>query len=420
MLSEWKPTLEQAWLVAAREYRERVRSRAFLLTTLFTPVVFALVFGGGSLVASHTNAEERIVVAGDDPALASAAARELKSLDHGPSNVEVISPVTPAALAGLNRRIEAKDLSGYLLLRQRAEAVYVSGSAVNLSGSGMMSTALTRAAARSALLARGLRVDEADRLLQRVPVATEQVRHGRAVASDSKRGFLGAYSLVGLLYFVVLIYGMNVARSVVQEKTSRIYEVLLATARADSLMLGKLLGVGAVGLTQVGAWFVLLGIFAGSSLAASYGLSGGLPALGLRPVLIAFFLIFFLLGYLFYSALSAAIGAFVGAEQELQQFSFILVAPLMVSVFLMSYVLDSPGSPMAVTLSLIPPFTPMIMYLRLCAQTPPVWQLALSIVLLIAAIALAVWFAARVYRIGILMHGKWATLPEALRWLRAS
>ncbi len=416
--------LGQAMLVAAREYRERIRTRAFLLSTLLTPLFLAAVFGGSYFMAMHGNAHQRLAVIADDPAQAAAAAGEIRSGGSHPASVEVLSPITPAALAALNSRVEGKDLNGYLVLRPRPgattpEATYVSGSAADISSAEAISSALTRVTARAALTARGISAIEADRLLRKVPVATEQVRQGRAIVSDSATSFLGAYSLVTLLYVVVLIYGMNVARSVVQEKTSRIYEVLLSTARADSLMWGKLLGVGAVGLTQVAIWFALLGGLAGTSIAASYGVNG-LSALGIRPGQVAFFLLFFVLGYLFYSGLGAAIGAFVGAEQELQQLSFIISAPLIVAVLMMNYVLSNPSSAVSVALSLVPPFTPILMYLRLCAQPPPAWQLALSILLLIAGIAGVVWFAARIYRVGILMYGKRPTLPEALRWLRAS
>ena len=424
MPSEALLVLEQGWLVAVREYRERVRSRAFVLSTLLTPVLLVAVLGGSVLMALHSGANQRIAIAANDAADAGAVAAELRAEDHGPRSIEVVSPASDASLAALNRRVEAKELNGYLLLTSQpgttaSRAVYVSASSADINSGTMLEGALGRASTRAAMLARGLSPAETGRLLKRVPVETEQVREGRVLASDSERSFAGAYALVMLLYIVVLIYGMNVARSVVQEKTSRIYEVLLSTARADSLMLGKLLGVGAAGLTQVAIWFVLLSAIAGTSLASTYGLRG-LGSFGVRPVQIAFFVVYFVLGFLFYSGISAGIGALVGAEQELQQFSFIIVAPLVVSTLMISDVLANPSSTVSVVMSLIPPFTPIIMFLRICAQQPPVWQLALSVVLLAASIVLVVWLSARIYRVGILMYGKRPTLPEALRWIRAS
>ena len=424
MPSDLQLLAEQTGLIAAREYRERVRSRAFVLTTILTPALMAVLFGGSFLLAAHSAGGKRIAIAADDVSLAHNVAAQLRADKESPTVVEADGPATPSLQAALNRRVDAKELSGYLLLQPEANgdgtrAVYVSGSSTDMLTSEALAAALGRAETRHALLAQGMPSAAADRVLRETHVQTEHLHEGRIVAGSNAQGFVGAYSLVFLLYIVVLIYGMNVARSVVQEKTSRIYEVLLATARADALMAGKLLGVGAAGLTQVAIWFVLLAVIAGSSLAASYGLHG-LGSLGIAPVQIAFFAIYFTLGFLFYSGISAGIGALLGAEQELQQFSFVIVMPLLVSMLMMQYVLTNPSAPLSVWMSLIPPFTPIVMYLRVCAQQPPIWQLALSIVLMLLSIVAVVWLAARIYRIGILMYGKRPTLPEALRWLRQS
>jgi ABC-2 type transport system permease protein len=427
MQGNGKLLLGQTWLLASREYRERVRSRAFVLVTLLTPLVLGGVLGGTALLAVHASASQRVAIVSDDLAEARDTAQELKQESGGPQSVEVLAPEgaggqAAGEQAALNRRVEAKELNGYLLVTHGAagqRAIYVSSSSADLQTGGMMEDALSRASTRMALRARGLSAADASALLQHVSVETEQVQGGRLMSRNNKRGFAGAYALVMLMYIVVLIYGMNVARSVVQEKTSRIYEVLLSTATADALILGKLLGVGAAGLTQVAIWFVLLGAVAGTSLAETYGLHG-LGSLGIRPEQVVFFLVYFVLGFLFYSGISAGIGALLGAEQELQQFSFIIVAPLIVSVLMMNYVLSNPGAPISVAMSLIPPFTPIVMYLRICAGATPAWQIALSIVLLLGSIGLVVWLAARIYRVGILMYGKRPTLPEALRWLRAS
>jgi ABC-2 type transport system permease protein len=132
------------------------------------------------------------------------------------------------------------------------------------------------------------------------------------------------------------------------------------------------------------------------------------------------FAVYFLLGYLFYSALSAALGAAAASEQDVQQFSFLIAMPLVIGIVLMTYILANPNAPAVVALSLFPPCTPIVMYLRITAQEPPLWQLGLSLVLMVASIIGMLWIASRVYRVGILMYGKRATLPEILRWLRYS
>jgi ABC-2 type transport system permease protein len=196
--------------------------------------------------------------------------------------------------------------------------------------------------------------------------------------------------------------------------------VLLATAKPESLMAGKLLGVGAAGLTQIGIWFALISILTGSAAAMRAGMGGGLTSFGITSLQLVFFALYFILGFLFYSAISAGFGASVSTEQEVQQFSFVIVMPLMVGLIMMTYVLSNPSAPLSVAMSLFPPCTPVVMYLRLCSQQPPIWQLLLSVVLMLLAIWAAIWVASRIYRVGILMYGKRATLPEMLRWMRYS
>jgi ABC-2 type transport system permease protein len=222
-----------------------------------------------------------------------------------------------------------------------------------------------------------------------------------------------------LIYFTVVFYGMNVARSVVEEKTSRIFEVLLSTVRPQSLMAGKLLGVGAAGLTQMGIWCVLISGIVATSAGAALG-TEGLGAYGIHAQQFFFLIAYFLLGFFFFSALAAAVGASVSSEQEIQQFSMVIVAPLTVGMVLISYITSNPTALPVVLLSLFPPCAPVVMILRMSSQMPPPWQIALSMLLMVAFIWAAIWVASRIYRVGILMYGKRATLPEMLRWMRYS
>jgi ABC-2 type transport system permease protein len=249
-------------------------------------------------------------------------------------------------------------------------------------------------------------------------IQTMQLRQGQLIPSNSVKSFFGAYAMMFLIYFTVVFYGMNVARSVVEEKTSRIFEVLLATVQPQALMAGKLLGVGAAGLTQMAIWFVLLSSVAGASASAFLG--GSLAAYGIHPQQLFFLVAYFLLGFFFYSAIAAGLGASVSSEQEIQQFSMVIVAPLTVGMVLISYITSNPTALPVVLLSLFPPCAPIVMFLRMSSQMPPVWQIALSMVLMLVFIWGAIWIASRIYRVGILMYGKRATLPEILRWIRYS
>jgi ABC-2 type transport system permease protein len=171
-------------------------------------------------------------------------------------------------------------------------------------------------------------------------------------------------------------------RSVLQEKSSRILEVLLSSATSTELMAGKLLGVGAVGLTQILVWTVMAGAVALPSLAMQPALS----EFQIPPVVLAAFAVFFLMGYLLYSTIYAAIGAISTTEQEGQQLQFFVVIPLVLSVFMLLPVVKTPDAPAVVWISMIPFFAPLLMYARIVVQTPPVWQIALSLFLRCASI----------------------------------
>lgn len=419
--------LRSTLLIAKREYLQRVRSRVFRITTLLVPIGMAGLAMLGGLGTKKLAGPENMAIVAANPTLANDVRTTLEEGEAGteaPRHVEVYAPATAADMAALEQQIAKHAIAGYLEIDEATGdaqpiATWVSSSSVDFFRREQMEGALRSALIRQELLARGMSPEQVKDLMQQVHLKTMQVKNGAVVASNSERSFAGAYGLILVLYASVLIYGINIARSVVEEKTSRIFEVLLSTASPDSLMLGKLLGVGAVGLTQIGIWAALLAFYAGSAMAAREGIHG-LASLGLTRAELIYFPIFFLGGFYLYSALGAALGSGVSAEQEIQQFSFILISPLVASVVLLPYVIGSPSSTTSVVLSLLPPFTPIIMYMRICAQMPPLWQVGLSIALLAASVWGMVWIAARIYRIGVLMYGKRATLPEMLRWLKYS
>jgi ABC-2 type transport system permease protein len=217
-----------------------------------------------------------------------------------------------------------------------------------------------------------------------------------------------------LLYMAVLLYGISVMRSVLEEKNSRILEVLLSSATSTELMAGKLLGVGAVGLTQILVWVVIAVVFAFPGMAMQPSLS----EFQIPPGVLVAFAVFFLLGYLLYSTMYATIGAITTTEQEGQQLQFFIIIPLVLSVFMLAPVVRNPDAPVMVWMSMIPFFAPVVMYARIVVQTPPLWQIALSVFLLIVTVAGLLVLCARIYRIGILIYGKRPNLPEILKWLK--
>jgi ABC-2 type transport system permease protein len=416
--------LRNTLLIAKREYLERIRSKVFRITTLLVPLGMGGLALLGSMSGRKLEGVQSLAILSNNAGLAQQVKAALDDGAFPPKRVELFAPPTEADVTRVKEEVAARRIDGYLTLETipgevEPETTWIAGSSINLVGKAQMESAVRSALIREQLAERGVPEDQVHGLMKEVKLDTKQLKNGAVVASNSERSFLGAYGLIIILYASVLIYGINVARSVVEEKTSRIFEVLLSTASADSLMLGKLLGVGAVGLTQMGIWIGLVVFYAGSAMAQSQGIHG-LASLGITNAELGFFAIFFLGGFYLYSALAAALGSTVSGEQEVQQFSFILISPLVVSVILLPYVLSNPNSTGAIVLSLLPPFTPIIMYMRICAQMPPAWQVWLSVFLLSASVLGMVWLAARIYRVGVLMYGKRATLPEMMRWLRYS
>jgi ABC-2 type transport system permease protein len=426
--------MREALLIARREYLERIRSKAFRISTVLIPVFFSLIFGAGALSGKLSSGVRHIVVTSNDPVLAESVRAELMAAENAaaetrkdPSSrliVDVKAPLTESELAALNAEVESKEIDGYLWFNlapgtTRLEATYASSGSTDFVGRGRMRDAIGHALVREELVKRGATSEEIQALLKEVDLKTQQVKNGKAVAADASKSFWGAYVMAFMLYFAVVFYGVNVAHSVVAEKTSRVFEVMLASAKPESLMLGKLLGVGAVGLTQMAIWIVFILLLSGSSLWMTLGL-GGLAAYGVTPLRLIFFLLYFILGFFFYSAMSAGLGATVSQESEVQQFNMIIVLPQVIGLVLIVYILSNPGAWPVVLLSLFPPCTPIVMCLRMAAMSVPAWQLALSLVLMLLATYGMVWVASRIYRVGILMYGKRPTLPEMLRWLKYS
>jgi ABC-2 type transport system permease protein len=232
---------------------------------------------------------------------------------------------------------------------------------------------------------------------------------------DRGTAFIFSIILMMILYTSILMWGQLVMTSVIEEKSSRVIEVMASGLPSTQLLWGKLLGVGAAGLTQFLVWALSLLVV---SLLAAGQAATAFKMPEITPLMLVSFVLFFLLGFLFYAALYAAIGAAVNTVQEAQNFVFPVVLPLIIGMVCFPAVIESPDGGLAITLSMVPFLSPLMMFLRIVVVTPPLWQVALSLGLLALAIAGAVWLAARIYRVGILMYGKKPTFPELVRWVR--
>jgi ABC-2 type transport system permease protein len=410
-------------LIAKREYLEQVRGRAFRMTTIGLPAVFALIVGVGYLSSLGLGANRHMAIAASDPALANQIRDQLIGDKEAKSRVDVIAPASSADRDALVRQVEAQQIDGLLWVETPAgkapAATYTSQSSGDFITTSRLKSALTRAMLAERLTAGGMKQGEADELVDGVSIDTFQAKKdGSLVRTNAEASLWKGYVMALLLSMTTMIYGMNVARSIIQEKTSRIFEVMLAIARPGDLLAGKLIGVGAVGLTQIGIWLLAGAVILFSPFAAA--LMTGHFAVHFTWTEAVLFPVYFVLGYLFYSSLFAGLAATCETEQELQMYMPLAAAPTWLSFALILLIINDSNSFWSVAASFFPPTAPVIMFLRMASEIPPAWQFAVSIGLLVVSIWGMLWFSARLYRVGILMYGKRATLPELVRWLRYS
>ena len=425
--------MRNIWTLIQREYLERVRTRSFIIFTLLMPAAMAgIVFVPTKIAQMSSGGERQIVIVADDMKLGETVGHQLavpkpnrgSDDEFGQSDVptvyaiQVVNDTSDAERDRLNQQVSAGKITGYLWLSDAAlekhKVVYSTKEAADFEQSSDLRSALRSAVIKLNLQQRGMAGDDVDAMLKPIKLETVRVERGRQGASGSTV-FLTAFGMVMLLYAVVLVYGMAVMRSVIEEKSTRILEVLLSTVTSKELLAGKILGVGAVGLTQIIVWIIFAALFSAPGLIAAKSLLGQvhIPVLGMIA-----FGIFFLLGYLLYSAMYAAIGSMVNTDQEAQQMQWPAMLPILIAVFLMNAVIQHPNSALAFWLSIIPFFAPILMLVRILIEQPPMWQIVLCIGIMLATIYGLWMLAARIYRVGILMYGKRPTLPELRRWLR--
>jgi ABC-2 type transport system permease protein len=415
--------MHNIWLIAKREYLEQVRGKAFKITTVLIPGIFVAIFSIIYVAGKNSGTGKHVVVASSDAPLAQRVQQQLLSDKDAQMVVEVVAPATDADRRQLAARVDHKELDGLLWLQAvpgqaQPSGTYESRTSGDFTTVARLTDAVTHAAMQQQLTARGLSAKEVDSLTQDIKIQTLQIQNGKTSSSSAMGTFWAAYIMAFLLSFTVVMYGMNVGRSVIQEKTSRIFEVMLASVKPDEMLAGKLIGVGSVGITQIGIWIVAASLFAGSALAGK--LMSGDMAVHVSPVQVVLFAIYFILGYVLYSALFAGLAATVSTEQELQQYSPLAAVPIWLSFGMITFIVSNPNSIWSVAISMFPPCAPITMFLRMASQFPPYWQIALSIAFMVLAIVLLLWVASKVYRVGILMYGKRATFPEMVRWMRYS
>jgi ABC-2 type transport system permease protein len=416
-------TLPRFVPVARREYLERVRTKAFVIATFIGPLLMGgLMLGPALIAARQRDKPQRLAVVASGPLRAAVEQALSQRRDRGePRFVVALSSEEPIEKQRprLRQEVLSGRLDGYLYLPpdvlSDSKGEYYGKSVSNLGEMRVLERTLEDALVAQRMRAEGVDPARVKNVMRRLDLKTIRVTE-RGEREDRGVTFIFATVLMMMLYISVLMWGQGLMTGVIEEKSSRVVEMAVSSMPAWHLLAGKLLGVGSAGLTQFLVWvasMALISLFGGPMLAASE-----LPMPEITPLILVSFVVFFLLGYFLYASLYAAIGSAVNTIQEAQSLAFPAVLPLIISMIFFPLVLRSPDSPLAVGLSLFPMATPLLMFLRITVLTPPLWQIALSILLTLITIGFVTWASARVYRVGILMYGKRPTFPELLRWVR--
>jgi ABC-2 type transport system permease protein len=423
---------KKIFAVIRREYIERVRTKAFWIGTALIPVFF-MAYIGIQVATSHNAAGNRSVAVVDvsgrlyEPLARDLAERETKARTEGSGkNVHWILTVRPvagdlaAAKEALRQEVLSKKIDGYLVLDpsliEKDRIEYYSGSVSEYVAQNQLERAVNHVLLKERIEKRGLPPDLSSELERHVDLRPFKVTKAGATEEKGAALFTVLIFMI-ILYTTFLMYGMQNMKGVIDEKTNRIVEVIIASVRPTELMIGKIVGIGLVGLTQYLIWSL---IAMNLSLPAIAGIlatpESGIPQIPISMIL--YFILFFVFGYFLYASIYTAIGAPFNTDQEAQQLSMV---PMFFIVSVWAFfpsLMNNPNGGVAIFASLFPMTSPLAMFLRTSMGQPPGWQVALSIILLISSTLLIAWVAGRVYRVGILMYGKKPTIPEIVRWVR--
>jgi ABC-2 type transport system permease protein len=444
-------TASKLWAIVRREYIERVRTRWFMISTIFAPLLFAAIAFLPLLLMNKdakSVAPRVLIIDATQQGLGKYVARSLAVLrstseDATTADVRIVSPDSLAhARDNATSEVARRLANGFVVL----DSATLRGDTAGYAGrqADSKSDRLTIAnSVRSGLIALrlergGLSASAIDSVVS-APIPTIQAVSindtGRDVTTPAKA--IIATIVAFFLYMSIIIYGQNMLSGVIEEKMSRVSEIVISSVKPETLLAGKVIGVTAVGLTQqivwVGGTVLLISartmLFGAPAIAKAQaaGAAGGFGSNDMLAALVAtpwswvvLVLVLFLLGLLFYGALYAAVGATVGSEQDARQAAFPVVLLLVLTAVLISPTVQNPTSTLAVTMSMLPFSSPIILPIRMAITNVPTIQVVASLAILVLSCLGAIWLAGRIYRVGLLMYGKRPTLAEVRRWIFTS
>ncbi|HNS73173.1 MAG TPA: ABC transporter permease [bacterium] len=428
--------MNKTWVLIKREFLIRVKTKGFIIGTLALPVLIVVLMGI-QIAMQSVGAREKKTLALMDlsgrvaPAYQGYMNENYQDDQKVPLYTFETVTAAPESLAAvtarLNTLVQEEKLNGLIILPadifQTSQFELHARNISNMEFNATLERSISSVVSDLRLSESGLDRELVRKLTKRMDLKTFKVSETGTKEESGMAAFWISYAMMLILYMALIFYGQFVMRGVYEDKNSRVMEVVLSSARADQLMAGKIIGIGGAGLLQFLIWAIFI------ALASAYGMvmmnyfapgAGQIPLPTVSVSVYLAFFVYFVLGYFIYATLYATLGSLVNDEADAQSLQWPVTMLIVLGFLFMFFILNNPNSTLAVILSLIPFFTPLLMFLRISVGAAPMWQVALSVVLMIASIFALIWLTGRIFRVGLLMYGKKPNLPEVLKWIRYS
>lgn len=414
------------YLIIRREFLERVNRKSFIIVTLITPILMIALMALPTLIMIMSGPEEKTIAVIDNSGLVAAHLEgddELQfiSIDDPKLTVDSVRNMTDYdAILFISSNI-VDDPSGAQLYTQSAPSIQTESYIRDQIEKQIERQRISR-----------YDIDNLQEIVNdlqvEVKLATYRLDTEETEETSSIVSYLIGIAMAFLLYMFLLIYGQMVMNSIIEEKNNRVLEIVVSSVKPTVLMLGKIIGVGLVAVTQIVIWALLVMAFSRWAMplltahittedADLLTAIGQLGDTGYMMLIFAYIAVFLILGYLFYSSIFAAIGSAVDNVQDASQLTSIAIVPIMIGIMCSMTVANDPNSTLAFWMSIIPFTSPMVMMARIPFGIPG-WEIALSIVALALSVLFMIWLAAKIYRVGIFMYGKKPSVKDLIRWAK--
>lgn len=436
-----KSSFNALGVIFKSEFIRRFTSKSYILTTLLMPFGIAAFIALITFISlsAMSDGSSRLAIIDESGQLG--ASLEALGSDRV---IPILIPTSPEAIAMTQDSVRAGVYAGVVvlpdsLIEGKGEALLytIEGTSGNSGVSGWIRTHVSDLVIRYRLSEINLGEEVLTIVDNRVGVESFKLADVGVADDDSGYFVVLGFLMAFLIYMAILLYGSFVMQAVVEEKSTRIVEIIISSARPFDLLMGKVLGVGMTGLVQMGAWALMLSgiMIYGGTIAAMFidpsalnlpetatsaevMAAADIPIPQLDPMIFAAFVLFFLMGYLMYASLFAAVGSAVENVQDAQSLTIPLMLPIILAMAVLTPVIESPDSTLANVMSHFPLTSPIIMMVRISITDIPLWEVGLSLAILLGSFLGAIWFSGRIYRVGVLSYGKKPSLAELIRWAR--